>query len=153
MKLFGQERDLRVSMSDLQEELNNMLSRLWHGGLVTKPLDGQDWAPRIDLLDEPGRYVIRAEVPGVGLADVEVSVLGRTVTIKGHKPPPDLEATSGRLVFGEAKYGSFHRQLDLPEEVNADDVAATEAHGVLTLILPKADTSQDQPVRIEIRQG
>lgn len=153
MKPLSHQRDAGVSLSDLQHELNNLLSRLWHGGLVTKPFDGQDWAPRLDLIEEPGRYVIRAEVPGVHPEDIEVSVLGGTVTLRGHKPPPDLPPETARLVFGETQHGSFHRQVSLPQEVDADRVGATGADGVLTLTLPKAGPCRGKPVSVEVKPG
>ena len=72
MKIFGYGPDMRVSVSDLQDEFNNVFNRLWHGGVTTGPLDGQDWAPRIDLIDEPDQFVVRAEVPGISAGRIDV---------------------------------------------------------------------------------
>ena len=57
-------KDLPASLSDLQAEMNNLIERLWHTGLTTRPLDGQEWAPSVDVLEEPDRFVVKAEVPG-----------------------------------------------------------------------------------------
>jgi HSP20 family protein len=151
MKIFGQEQDVRISLSDLQDELNSLFGRLYHGGLVTRPLDGQDWAPRIDLIEEPDQYILRAEVPGVPLDEIEVSALSTRVTIKGQKPAPAMTPGTGRLIFGETPAGSFCREVALPAEVKPEEVSAQGADGVLVLTLPKAEAARR--VSVDVRPG
>jgi len=151
MKLFGHEQDPRVGLTDLQDELNRLFRRLYHGGLVTKPLDGQDWAPRMDLIEEPDDFVLRAEVPGIPLDQIEVSVLGSSVTIKGHKAPPALKPGGARVVFGETPSGSFCREIPLPAEIKPEAVQACGSDGVLVLTLPKAQASRR--VSVEVKPG
>ena len=83
--------DIPVSLTDLQSEMNNVFQRLWHSGLSTKPFDGQEWAPAVDLFEEPDRFVIMAEVPGLEAADIDLSYAGSELTIKGVKTDADQE--------------------------------------------------------------
>ena len=79
-------RDLPSSMQDVRNEFDRWLDRLWHSGWTTAPLDGQDWAPRVDVVDEADCFRLRAEVPGLTAEDVELSFLDGALTIKGTKP-------------------------------------------------------------------
>ncbi len=153
MKIFGYGPDMRVSVSDLQDEFNNVFNRLWHGGVNTGPLDGQDWAPRIDLIDEPDQFVVRAEVPGISPGRIDVSVTGNTLTLKGQKPSAAPEDGPGKLVFSETRSGSFCREITLPQEVRADGIKASAADGVLTIHVPKAESAMPKSVRVEVKTG
>ena len=85
MPLLPFRKEGQFSLTDLQEEINRMFDRVWHGGLATGPLDGQEWAPSVDVLEEPDRCVVKAEVAGLETGDVDVSMSENILTIKGHK--------------------------------------------------------------------
>ncbi|MFO0972275.1 MAG: Hsp20/alpha crystallin family protein [Phycisphaerae bacterium] len=141
------------SLRDLQGEFDRLVERLWHGGLSTRPLDGMDWAPSMDVIEEPGRFLIRAEVPGMSASDVEVSVLERVVTIKGTKAAPLPGGNAGRRLRSECRYGSFCRTIELPVAVNADRVGAACRNGVLEVEIAKIDAAQPRTVRVESRDA
>ena len=151
MRPFRRGLDVRVSLSDLQDELNHVFNRLWHGGIATGPLDGQEWAPKIDLLDHEDRYTILAEIPGVRADDIDVSVSGDAVTIKGHKPAPTTDNDTKEVVFSEIRSGSFCREVTLQEEVRPEDIQAISADGVLTVTLPKAEGAKPKAIRVEVK--
>lgn len=153
MRMFGYGPDVRVSVSDLQDEFNNMFSRFWHGGLVTGPLDGQDWAPQIDLIDEPDQFIIRAEVPGVAGGQIDVSVSGNTLAIKGSKKPAHDEGGSSKVLFAESRSGSFCREITFPSEVRSDGISAATSDGILIIRVPKADSAKPKAVRVEVKPG
>lgn len=144
---FG--REGHFSLRDLQSEFDRMMDRLWHGSLSTPPLDGQDWAPPIDVTEEADRFVARLEVPGLTSDAVDVSVLDRVVTIHGTKPAPPKLAEGQRSVAAECRYGSFRREIQLPVPVAADRVVATCRHGVLEIVLPKQESARGRPVKVE----
>ena len=52
----------------------------WHSGISTAPLDGQDWAPTIDVVEDHENYYVQAEIPGLSAEDVDVSILETTLT-------------------------------------------------------------------------
>ena len=55
----------KLSIDSLQSELSSLIGRWWHCGLATGPLDGQDWAPPVELTEETDAYRVAIELPGV----------------------------------------------------------------------------------------
>jgi len=133
---------------DLQNEFDRVVDRLWHGGINTPPLDGQDWAPILELVDESDRFVITAEVPGITADEIDLSVAEKSVTLSGTKPAVQRPAEH-RCVRSERRFGTFRRTIDLPEPVDDTRVEATCAHGVLTVSLPKQHVQQGRKVHVE----
>jgi len=148
MANFPFPRELPLSLEDLRNELERVVDRVWHQGLSTAPLDGQDWAPAIDVIDEADAYRIRVEVPGLRAEDVEVTILEQSLMIRGVKPPQPPEI-KGKTLRRECRFGSFSRRFDLPSPVDADHVSAGCKLGVLDITVPKAREAQGRSIRIE----
>ncbi len=144
-------RDIPTSVQDLRNEFDRWLDRLWHSGWTTSPLDGQDWAPRLDVVDEEDRYRVRAEVPGLSAEDVEVSILDSVLTIKGEKPSARKPGDDENFLRTECRYGSFCRTFQLPTEVRDDAVQATCKNGVLLIEIPKANVTKGHKVTIDFQ--
>ncbi len=145
---FGKEMPL--SLTDFQNEMNRLFERYWHGGISTGPLDGQDWAPALDVLEEEDRYVIRAEVPGLEARDIEVSVSDNTLTLKGHKPSERREGDERNCLRLERRFGSFHRSVPLPVAVDGASVTATCKKGILEVVLAKKEEHRPKTIRVEV---
>ncbi len=141
-----------IPLSDLQEEMNKLFERLWHGGVTTGPLDGQDWAPPVDVLEEPARYVVKAEVPGLDAGDVDVSISGDALTIKGHKPSERSEGQEANYLRAERRFGNFARSVALPASVDPAKVTAACRQGVLEIILPKKEEARPKSIRVELQE-
>lgn len=102
----------------------------------------------VDMCETPEEVVVRTALPGVDPADIDVSVIGDTLTIKGEtKSEKEEEGTN--YIRRERRYGSFSRSLAIPTNVVADKAVADFSKGILTLRIPKAD--EVQPKRIEIK--
>ncbi|MFH0983092.1 MAG: Hsp20/alpha crystallin family protein [Planctomycetota bacterium] len=142
-------KDIPVSLGDLQNEMNHMFDRLWHGGLTTGPFDGNAWAPTFDVLDEDERVMIVAEVAGMEAADIELSFQGDRLTVKGHRPSPWPEEAAKKLLRRERRYGSFSRTIELPPGIDADKISATVRQGVLTVTLPKVEPARGKSIKID----
>jgi HSP20 family protein len=143
-------KDLPGSLSELQAEMNNLFQRLWHAGVSTGPMDGMDWAPVLDALDEGNRYVVRAEVPGLEASDIEVSYAEGTLTVRGHKKEEYTDETRAGLIRHERRFGQFARSLPLPGAVEASKISATCRNGVLEITLQKKEDSRTRTVKIEV---
>ena len=100
------------------------------------------------LLNGPSAFT--AELPGVRDKDLEVSLAGDVLTIKGEKKT-ETEETNGNATYTERRYGSFTRSLRLPFEVKDEEVDAKFKDGVLTVRLPKPADMQKQVRRIEVK--
>lgn len=137
-----------ASLQEARNEFDRLLDRVWHVGLSTAPLDGQDWAPCIDVAEFPDRFEIRAELPGVAADAVDVSILDNALTIKGSKAPPPDAAPGRQAVRGECRYGRFCRTYLLPSPVRDDAVTAACRNGVLEISVPKAESARGRTVKV-----
>ncbi|MCU0840571.1 MAG: Hsp20/alpha crystallin family protein [Thiobacillaceae bacterium] len=104
--------------------------------------------PKVDVIDRHDEVVVKAEVPGVDKKDLDVSVSGNTVTIKGETRHEEKEE-KGDYHRCEISRGSFSRTVALPAEVDASQAKASFRDGVLELVLPKKAEARRQAVRIE----
>ncbi len=136
---------LRQMMS-LQDELDRLtgqaFGRPWwetDGGAVMVPMD---------MTETDNEVKVMASLPGVKPEDVEITVTGNTLNIKGEFKAEE-ETERGNVYFRERRYGSFHRSLMLPSDVEADKAEATFENGVLKLTLPK--TEEARPKQIEVK--
>ncbi len=145
---FG--KDMPMSLTEFQNEMNRLFERLWHSGITTRPLDGQDWAPSMDVLEEEDRYVIRAEVPGMEAKDIEVSVADDTVTVKGHKASERREGDERHYLRTERQFGAFLRAVSLPVGVDPSAVTATCKKGVLEIAVAKKEESRSKAIRVDV---
>ncbi|GJL51335.1 MAG: hypothetical protein NPIRA01_25620 [Nitrospirales bacterium] len=90
---------------------------------------------------------IRSEIPGMALEELDVSVTGRTVAVAGNKNIPS-EDQNDRYHRKERKAGKFRRQVNLPEEVNSEQLEAKYRHGMLMIVLLKAESAKPRKVTI-----
>jgi HSP20 family protein len=106
--------------------------------------------PAVDVSEDDKAYKISAELPGMSDKDVEVSVSGDMIAIKGEKRQEREEKEQNRYL-SERSYGSFQRSFSLPEGVDRDKIAAEFSKGVLTITLPKSAEAQKQRKKIEVK--
>jgi HSP20 family protein len=111
------------------------------------------WVPPMDVAERTDAYLVHAELPGVDPAQVEVSFEQNVLTIRGSKPTLLEAAQQGelRVYSNERVSGGFERSLRFPDYVDADRIEASFQHGLLTVVIPKAQAAQ--PRKIEIRVG
>ncbi len=104
--------------------------------------------PLLNLKESPREFVITAEIPGVKGEDLDISVEGNTVTLKGERKPDDF-ATEASYHRRERTSGSFQRCLTLPSKVDPDKVKAHYRKGVLTLTLAKPEEAQPRQICVD----
>ena len=103
--------------------------------------------PSVDIVDGEKEIVVRAQVPGVEKKDLDVSIVERTLTIKGSTRTEEKEEKENYF-RQEIKSGSFSRSVLLPADVNASKATATFKAGVLELHLPKTRSVKPQKVSL-----
>ncbi len=119
-------------------------------------------APDVDIYEEDDSLVLVADVPGVGAGGVEVSLENGVLELTAHGGPEKIvDEKSGDEKGGDEKGGepeyaeyrpvSYHRSFSLSEDIDADNIAATIRHGVLTLALPKS--ARAKPRKIAVKAG
>ena len=107
-----------------------------------------DWVPAVDIVEEKDRFVLRADVPGVRIEDIEVSMDNGILSISGerHAIARDDESGVQRI---ERATGRFLRRFTLPETANAEGIAAKSANGILEVSIPKAPEIQARRITVE----
>jgi HSP20 family protein len=139
--------DIPSALEDVdraRRQMDRLLS-VFTGG-TSSPASSGVFPPLIVTEDGDTVYV-EAEIPGIKAEDLEISVVGRTLTLSGERKPEETENVNYHR--RERKWGSFRKALTLPEDVNSDAVSAECKNGVLKLVLPKAE--HVKPRKIEIK--
>lgn len=106
------------------------------------------WAPRVDIREDDTRFVILADIPGVGPAQIEVSMVRGILSIKGEREGGNGEGTFTRV---ERSRGAFHRRFALPDSADADGIEAHGKLGVPEIVISKK--AQATPRRITINSS
>ena len=108
------------------------------------------WVPSVDVRETDESFVITAELPGIEVSDVELTVTSEGLTLKGEKKKnTESEADTRRGHITERVYGEFSRSFSFPIPVTPDDVVAQARHGILTITVKKAEVEKTR--RIEIK--
>jgi HSP20 family protein len=102
----------------------------------------------LDVYETDEELVVKASLPGVKPEDVDVSITGDTLSIKGEFQAEE-ETKKLSHYRQERRYGSFHRVLALPTEVESGKAEAVFEHGVLTLTMPKAEAVRPKTIKVK----
>jgi HSP20 family protein len=108
----------------------------------------QLWAPRLAAYAKDGDLVLHADLPGISLEDVDITLDGDVLTISGERKVGTQEEGVS-YYLNELPRGAFRRSVGVPEGVDADSIKARFENGVLEVVLPGA-TIQLEPKRIAI---
>jgi HSP20 family protein len=134
---------------NLQREVNRVFDDVFRGfGVGPSDEDGMA-APRIDIDETDQAIQVTAELPGVKMEEMDVSIEGDLLTIRGEKR---CERTDERALVSERFYGKFQRSVQLPFTPSADAVQASFENGVLKISVPRTERSQ-KARKIEVRSG
>jgi HSP20 family protein len=107
-------------------------------------------APAVDVTEDDNAYKIMAEMPGLEEKDIELSISGDMLTLKGEKRQEKEEKNKNRYL-SERTYGSFQRCFSLPNSVARDKIRAELQNGVLAGTLPKKAEAQKPEKKIEVK--
>lgn len=103
--------------------------------------------PALNLYEVEDEFLITAELPGTRVEDLEISVAGGVLSLKGARSN-GAEAPAERFRRSERVQGKWQRQISLPERVREDEIHAELTNGLLKLHLPKSPTSRAKQIRI-----
>jgi HSP20 family protein len=109
--------------------------------------DGTWWIPQVDVHEEPERFAVLVDVPGVEPKDIEITAEKGVLTIRGERHSR-TEENSGAYRRLERRSGKFLRRFTLPDSANLDSISAKHTQGVLEVTIPKQ--AKLQPRRIDV---
>ncbi len=106
------------------------------------------WIPALEVYEKEDKYTVRIEAPGIKEEDIDISVLGDTLTIKGERKA-ESEVKDEDYHRCEFCYGNFYRTITLPTAVKADKVEANYQDGILEVSLPKAAETKLKKITVK----
>jgi HSP20 family protein len=135
-------------LSTMKTEMDRMLDRFWEGDFFPALPAMGDWAPALDVSETKDAVMIKAEVPGMDAADINLSLHDQTLTLKGEKRQ-EKEEKEEHFYRIERMYGAFVRTVRLPATVDGSKVTAGFKNGLLTVRLPKAPAAKGTTIPIK----
>jgi HSP20 family protein len=106
----------------------------------------------VDVRESNDAFVVTASVPGVSADEVDITVLGETLRIRGERrEQQEASGEAGRWLLRERRFGAFERTITLPSVIRSNAASADFKDGVLTITLPKAEEAK--PRSIPVRAG
>jgi len=112
--------------------------------------DNVAWGPSVDVVENDNNFQIVAELPGIKMEDVNISLTDNILTLKGEKKN-EVSENKRNYCRVERNYGKFQRSFSLPSSVDAGKVKANLDSGVLTITLPKAEQAKAREIPIQAK--
>jgi len=114
----------------------------------TRKMDS--FTPRVDVTESEKEINVAAELPGIEEKDIDVTVSGNSLTIKGEKK--EEKEDKGKDYYRmERSYGSFSRTIPLPVEVETDHASASYKKGILLIKIPKSAKAIEEKKKIPVK--
>ena len=136
----------------LQERMN----RLFEDSLSRSKTTDQEmamgtWTPAVDIFETPETVVMRADLPGVDLKDIDVRIENNMLTLRGERKflKEAKEEDYHRI---ERSYGVFSRSFQLPGSIDQTKIAAMHKDGVLEVHLPKREDTRPKQIKVDIKK-
>lgn len=123
----------------LRNEMDRLFDRIWEGDLPERRLG--EWTPVLDFSETKEFFFVKMEVPGMDPKEIKISLQDHILTISGERKK-DEEEKDERFYRIERSYGVFTRSIRLPFPVDDYKVNAIFKNGVLTIAIPKAESSK-----------
>ena len=133
--------------------LRKEMDSLWNRFLDDSPLSRlmpQGWSPSADLSETKDKVIVKADLPGLDAKDIDVSLSGDILTIRGEKKKEEEEKDEHHYRL-ERFSGTFQRSFRLPTEVQGDKIDAKFDKGVLKIILPKTAQAKKKEVKVKVK--
>jgi HSP20 family protein len=147
-------RDLaRTSPFELMRRFTDQLDRAFEGFGSWGQATAGDWAPPVEAFERDGKFVVRAELPGMDQKDVKVELAEEGLIIKGERRSEHDEKGEG-FYRSEWSYGQFQRFVPLPYmNADVDQARARFDNGVLEVTIPVPEGQASQRRQIPVQAG
>jgi len=138
---FANTENFPTGLRLFQDSINRLLSE---DGIQARP-----WSPAVDIMETENELVLKADVPGVELKDIDIQLENGTLTVKGERKSEKDEKGKGFHRM-ERSYGSFVRYFTVPDTVDAEHVKADYQAGVLSITLPKKEIAKPKTIKVQV---
>jgi HSP20 family protein len=136
-------------LQSLQDRMNRLFSESV-ARVTGKPDEvfGGNWAPTVDIYDDDHEFVVKADLPGLEIKDIDLHIQENILTLKGERHM-EKEVEKDRYHRIERSYGSFQRSFTLPNIVDPEKVKARFKDGVLEIRIPKLERAKPKQIQVE----
>ncbi|MBU2498867.1 MAG: Hsp20/alpha crystallin family protein [Proteobacteria bacterium] len=134
----------------MKRDMDRLLARLWDDFSISLFPRTIRETPFLELSETEDALVVKAEIPGVGPEDLDISLTDDRLTIKG-EIKQDMVDGGENYVRREKHYGLFSRTIQLPCKVLIDNVKASYRNGVLSVVMPKCKPEATREIKIRVR--
>jgi len=139
-------------IEEMERRINDIFGRPLPPAIWRRtPVEEMGWAPAIEMFEKDDKFMVKAELPGMKEEDIDVSVVGDTLTIKGERKA-ESEVKEEDYYCCERSYGSFTRSITLPSSVDAKNIEASYENGVLEVSLPKAAEVKPKKITVSAKK-
>ncbi len=139
---------VRINGVDLFDRLQTEFENLFGDLLVpgdTGTRTGRS-SPAVNLWEDDGNLYVECEIPGVRKDQLEITVVGKKLSISGERSRSEYE--EHERLRSERSDGSFSRVINLPQEIDPGAVSAKLENGILRMTLPKVESAKPRKIRI-----
>ena len=130
----------------LHRDLDRIAARRFTTSADDSPV--ANWIPAVDIVEEKNRFLLRADVPGVDAADIDVSMDAGVLSVSGVRHAEERNDGDGVTRF-ERQTGRFYRRFTLPETADAEGITARSKNGILEVSIPKLPEVQARRIAVE----
>ncbi len=139
-----------LSLSSLHKEIDDLFRRTFEEMSRFTPVFWREgWYPAVEAFMKDGKFMVRVELPGIDPKDVDLSVVGDHLIIKGTRKA-HKEVREEDYLTKEIYYGSFERTITLPEGVVTDKIHASYRNGILEISMPCEGAKVPRKIEIEV---
>lgn len=135
-------------LTSIRKEIDSLFDRFFGEIPVLRRVKG-DWRPTVDFSETKDKLILKAELPGLEAKDIDVSISGDLLSIKGEKKREE-EQEDEHFHSVERYHGSFQRSFRLPHNVKTAKIEATFDKGVLKITLPKTEEARKKEIKIKV---
>ena len=148
---WRQKKEVWQSFGEL-ESLQNEMNKLFDVSLGRWPVRSMGlfegaWSPLVDIFDSKDSVMVKVDIPGMKKEDIDISVYGNTITIKGEKKEENENNDSVKI---ERFSGFFNRVITLSSEVDENKVKASYKNGILEILLAKKEETKPKQIKVDI---
>lgn len=130
------------NLREMEQEVEELLKDLFISKNQPLMVSEDGWAPHVDVYETAGSFVVKMELAGVNKDDVKVQLSERALLISG-KRVDNCEEERENFQIAEIAYGKFSRRIELPKDVDENQITAQYDQGYLKITVPKAHKVQD----------
>ena len=135
-------------MVTLRSAMDRLFDDSFVSPLTLRAFNGEVAGPAMDVHETADDIVVTAALPGLKADDVDITLTGQSLTIRGEFKE-DENVERGQYLYRERRFGTFQRQLQLPVRVQSEAASANFEDGLLTLRIPKAEEVKPRQIQVK----